>query len=120
MTRYYSFIAELLHESGYDVVFIDVVDDLVNKINETPEYKITEVGAEGTKTKTIKNYRAINSKHNMADAVETLSKAEIVTCAVGPTILKFIAKPISDAIIKRTADKVSSPHYTLEQVKYND
>jgi hypothetical protein len=43
----------------------------------------------------------------MADAVDTISKAAIVTCAVGPTILKFIAKPISDGIIKRTDDKVS-------------
>lgn len=99
------FIAELLHESGYDVVFVDVVDDLVDNINNTPSYKITEVGAEGTKTKTITRYRAINSKHNMADAVDTISKASIVTCAVGPTILKFIAKPISEGIIKRTDEK---------------
>ncbi|ETN40763.1 uncharacterized protein HMPREF1541_05043 [Cyphellophora europaea CBS 101466] len=99
------FIAELLHESGYEVVFVDVVDDLVNNINNTKSYKITEVGAEGTKTKTITNYRAINSKHNLQDAIDTISKAAIVTCAVGPTILKFIAEPISKAIIQRTEEK---------------
>jgi mannitol-1-phosphate 5-dehydrogenase len=83
------------------VIFCDVVDALVNKINETPEYKITEVGAEGTRTKIIKNYRAINTKYNLDDAIDAISKATIVTCAVGPRVLKFIAKPISQGIIKR-------------------
>ena len=53
----------------------------------------------------------------MTDAVDTISKADIVTCAVGPTILKFIAKPISDAIIKRTAEKVSSPYPALNMAR---
>ncbi len=99
------FIAELLHETGYSVVFVDVVDDLVNQINDTKSYTITEVGAEGTKKKTITNYRAINSKYDMEDVVNTIAGADIVTCAVGPTILKFIAKPIADGITKRTASK---------------
>ena len=56
------FIAELLHETGYRVVFVDVVDNLVDQINDTKSYTITEVGAEGTKKKTITNYTALNSK----------------------------------------------------------
>ena len=99
------FIAELLHETGYQVVFVDVVDALINQINETPSYTITEIGVEGKKTKKITNYRAINSKYNMDDVIDTISKADIVTCAVGPTVMKFIADPISKAIIKRTESK---------------
>ncbi len=99
------FIAELLHETGYDVVFVDVVDDLINRINEAKSYKITEVGEEGEKSKTITNYRAINSKYNMDDVVKTITDADIVTCAVGPNILKFIAKPIADGISARTKSK---------------
>ena len=34
------FIAELLHETGYEVIFVDVVDDLINRINDTKQYKI--------------------------------------------------------------------------------
>ena len=99
------FIAELMHETGYKVVFVDVVDNLINQINDTPSYTITEVGAEGTKKKTIDNYTAINSKYDMEKVVDTIAEATIVTCAVGPTILKFIAKPIADGISKRTASK---------------
>jgi len=99
------FIAELLHETGYKVVFVDVVDDLIDRINATKSYKITEVGEEGEKSKTITNYRAINSKYNMDDVVEQIANADIVTCAVGPNVLKFIAKPIADGITARTATK---------------
>ena len=99
------FIAELLHETGYAVVFVDVVDSLINKINETKSYKITEVGEEGEKSKTITNYRAINSKYNMDDVVKTIADADIVTCAVGPNVLKFIAKPIAEGITARTKSK---------------
>ena len=99
------FIAELLHETGYEVIFVDVVDDLINRINEAKSYKITEVGEEGEKSKTITNYRAINSKYNMDDVVKSITDADIVTCAVGPNILKFIAKPIADGITARTKSK---------------
>ena len=99
------FIAELLHETGYRVVFVDVVDDLVKQINGAESYTITEVGAEGTKKKTITNYTALNSKNQMEEVVDTIAGADIVTCAVGPSILKFIAKPIADGISKRTASK---------------
>jgi mannitol-1-phosphate 5-dehydrogenase len=82
-----------------------VVDDLINRINDTKSYKITEVGEDGEKSKTITNYRAINSKYNMDDVVSSIANADIVTCAVGPNILKFIAKPIADGISARTKPK---------------
>ncbi|KAJ9651000.1 hypothetical protein H2198_009715 [Neophaeococcomyces mojaviensis] len=99
------FIAELLHETGYEVIFVDVVDKLIDDINATKSYTITEVGAEGKKTKTITNYKALNSKTHMKDVIDAIANADIVTCAVGPNVLRFIAKPIADGISKRTAKK---------------
>ena len=99
------FIAELYHESGYHIVFVDVVDELINDINNTKSYTVTEVSDEGEKVKTITNYRAINSKYDMPEVVKTIADADIVTCAVGPTVLKFLGKPIADGISKRTMKK---------------
>lgn len=96
------FIAELLHESGYQVIFVDVVDDLIDQINNTKSYTITELGNDGKKTKTITNYKAINSKTHMNETVDAIANADIVTCAVGPNVLKFLGKPIADGIAKRT------------------
>ena len=99
------FVAEFLHLSGYEVIFLDVVDDLINKLQNTKSYTVTEVGADGEHFYTIENYRAINTKHNEADAVKEISEADVVTCAVGPNILKFIAPVIAKAIAARTASK---------------
>ncbi|KAL9048092.1 MAG: hypothetical protein Q9162_007860 [Coniocarpon cinnabarinum] len=98
------FIAEFFHNSGYEVVFIDVVDSLIEQIQKTPSYTVTEIGTEETKTFTIDNYRAINSKHNMPQVVEEIASADVTTCAVGPNVLKFVAEPIAKGIDARTKD----------------
>ena len=99
------FVAELLHESGYEVVFIDVVEALLEKFNSQKSYKIIELSDDGETVKTIDNYRAINSRTNEPEVVDEISKATIVTCAVGPTVMKFIAPVIAKAIQKRTESK---------------
>ncbi|KAL2856591.1 mannitol-1-phosphate 5-dehydrogenase [Aspergillus pseudoustus] len=96
------FVGEFLHEAGYEVVFVDVVDDLITSIQNTPSYDITEISEEGEKTKTITNYRALNSKTQEADVVQEISTADIVTCAVGPRILQFIAPVIAKGIDSRS------------------
>ncbi|KAI0006262.1 mannitol dehydrogenase domain-containing protein [Xylariaceae sp. FL0662B] len=98
------FVACFLHESGYEVVFADVMDELVNKLNSTPEYHVIERGVEGTVRKTITNYRAINSKYNEPELVDEIATADIVTCSVGPNILKFIAPVIAKGIDQRSND----------------
>lgn len=96
------FVACFLHNSGYDVVFADVVDALIDKINAAPSYKVIEVGAEGTTEQTIANYRAINSKTHEEQLIEELRTADIATCSVGPNILKFIAPVLAKAIDRRS------------------
>lgn len=86
------------------MVFVDVVDALIEQIQKTPSYTVTEIGIEGEKTFTIDNYRAINSKHEEGKVVEEIATADIVTCAVGPNILKFIAPVIAKGIDARKED----------------
>lgn len=96
------FVGEFLHEAGYEVIFVDVVDDLINSIKNTPSYEITEISEEGEKTKTITNYRALNSKSQEAEVIDEIASADIVTCAVGPRVLQFIAPVIAKALDART------------------
>lgn len=98
------FVACFLHESGYEVVFADVVDKVVDALNATPQYKVKEVGVDSKDEKVITNYRAINSKHNEAELIDEISTADVVTCSVGPNILKFIAPVIAKGIDKRSSD----------------
>ena len=99
------FIAELFHKTGYRIVFVDVIDKLIDDINSTKSYTVTEVGADGERSFKIDNYTALNSKYKEAEVIDEISKADVVTCAVGPNILKFIAPVIAKAIQKRTASR---------------
>lgn len=97
------FVAAFLHEAGYEVVFVDVMQSTIDALNNTDSYKVTEVSEAGESTKTITNFRAVNSKTNESDAVHEVATADVVTCAVGPNVLKFIAPVIAKGINSRTA-----------------
>ncbi|PTB64910.1 hypothetical protein BBK36DRAFT_1142837 [Trichoderma citrinoviride] len=99
------FVACFLHNSGYEVVFADVNGDLIDTINATPSYKVIEVGSEGTSENVITNYRAINSRTHEEDLVEEIRTADVVTCSVGPNILKFIAPVIAKGIDRRSDEE---------------
>ncbi|KAK4177127.1 mannitol dehydrogenase C-terminal domain-containing protein [Triangularia setosa] len=98
------FVACFLHNSGYEVIFAEVNDATVNKLNAQKSYKVIEVGADGTTEKTITNYRAINSRTNEAALVEEIATADVVTCSVGPNILKFLAPVIAKGLAARSTD----------------
>ena len=93
------FVAEKLFQSGFEVarapffnvtaclltsyrqvVFVDVVDKLIEQLQTTKSYTVTEIGGEGEKVNTISNYRAINSKTHEQDAVQEISSADLVSC----------------------------------------
>ena len=40
------FVGLILHRAGYQVVFADVVDELIDGLNSTPSYLVKEVGLE--------------------------------------------------------------------------
>ncbi|KAL1885714.1 hypothetical protein Plec18167_001209 [Paecilomyces lecythidis] len=99
------FVAEFLHESGFEVVFVDVMDAIIESLQNNKTYQVTEVSEAGENTKTIDNYRAINSKKDEAAVVKEIATADVVTCAVGPNVLKFIAPVIAKGIDARTEKK---------------
>jgi mannitol-1-phosphate 5-dehydrogenase len=62
------------------------------------------VGADGNEEKVITNYRAINSKTHQEDVIKEITTADLVTCSVGPNILKFIAPVIAKGVDMRPND----------------
>ncbi|MEV8241351.1 mannitol-1-phosphate 5-dehydrogenase [Microbacterium testaceum] len=87
------FVGLLLHEGGYDLVFSDVSAALVSAINDASSYTVHEVG-EGGVDKEVTNFRAIDSSVDAEALVDEIATADVVTTAVGPTILKFVAPHI--------------------------
>ncbi len=62
------------------------MDSIIEQLQKTKEYTVTEIGGEGEKVNKITNYRAINSKTHEADVVKEISNAEIVSPAVNASI----------------------------------
>ena len=98
------FVGLLLHEGGYDLVFSDVADALVDAINATESYTVHEVGPGGV-DRVVTGYRAVNSKTDPDAVAEEVSTADVVTCAVGPTVLRFIAPAIVAGLARRSPER---------------
>lgn len=96
------FVGLLLHQGGYQVVFSDVAGPLVDAINAADEYTVHEVGDGGVDT-VVTGFRAINSAEDPEGLIAEIADADVVTTAVGPTVLRFVAAPILDALRRRDA-----------------
>ena len=97
------FVGLLLHDAGYEVVFADVNSELIDALAASDHYTVHEVG-EGARDRRVDHYRALNSQSDAAALATELVTADIVTTAVGPTILKFIAPHVLRALRERPAD----------------
>lgn len=57
---------------------MDVMESIIDQLQKTKEYTVTEIGGDGEKVNTITNYRAINSKTHEADVIEEIRTADLV------------------------------------------
>jgi len=97
------FVGLLLHEAGYDVTFADVQTPLVDAIAAAGGYTVHEVG-EGAVDHRVTGVTALDSNRD-ADALrEALATADVITTAVGPGVLRFIAPAIAVGLAARPAD----------------
>jgi len=92
------FIGAVLAKSGCELIFADVVEDLLNQINTRGRYTV-HVSDVNSYDVTVEGIRAVNS--NSAEAVSEVSSADIITTAVGLRILKFVAPTIAKGIVAR-------------------
>ena len=95
------FIGLLLSKAGYHVTFVDVAAPLVDDINALGKYNVQIFGREDKIQ--VDNVSAINSNDHLDDLLNAIVEADIVTTAIGPNILKFIAPNIAKGLTKRVA-----------------
>ncbi len=95
------FIGLLLSKAGYHVTFVDVAAPLVDDINNLGKYNVQIFGKD--EKIQVDNVSAINSEKNPDALLDAIVDADIVTTAIGPNILKFIAQNIAKGLTKRIA-----------------
>lgn len=96
------FIGQLLSQSGFEVVFVDVNDEIVSLLNERREYRVI-ISSESKTEQIIRRVQAVNSLKDYEKVIDYLTKADLVTTAVGPNILPIIAKVLAEGLQKRLA-----------------
>lgn len=95
------FIGLLLNQAGYEVVFVDVNQGLVDELNHRGSYHV-QLATEGTPASVVDGVRAIQGQDTEAVA-QAIAHADLVTTAVGPHILQHIAGEIAKGISQRLA-----------------
>lgn len=100
------FIGAVLSQAGYELVFADVVEELLNQINSRREY-VVHVSDHTSYDIPVKGVRAVNS--GSPEAVEEIAGADIITTAVGLRILKFVAPTVAKGLCARMAAGVEKP-----------
>ncbi len=96
------FVGLLLSNAGYELVFADVAEGLINTLKQADSYRVHEVG-ENPRTSEVRGFSALNSATEPEELTAAIASADVVTTAVGAHILKFVAPAIAAGIAARPA-----------------
>jgi mannitol-1-phosphate 5-dehydrogenase len=93
------FIGKVFSDSGYEVCFLDIMQDMIDEFNKRGEYTVRIVSNEGDRDETVKNVCAVNSLTD--EAIDKIVNADIMATAVGVNVLPKIAPVIAKGVKAR-------------------
>lgn len=96
------FIGKLLADSGVQVTFADVNEQVIDLLKSQQSYNVKIVGDSINTIETVHNVTGVNSKDENT-LIELFKTVDLVTTAVGPTVLKMISSTIAKGIDARLA-----------------
>lgn len=91
------FLGQLLYQSGFETVFVDVNQAMIDKLNADKCYPIKIVSNEKQEEILIKNVRAVHAN----DAADEIATADILFTSAGVRVLPYAAPVIRAGIEKR-------------------
>ncbi len=96
------FIGQVFHDSGYEVIFIDVNMEVIHALNARGGYTLRVVGNGEDVDTLIDNVRGIDGRD--ADAVaDAIAGADLMATSIGVNVLPRIAGNIAEGIRRRAA-----------------
>lgn len=93
------FIGKVFADSGYEVCFLDIVQDVIDEMNARGQYTVRIVSNAETVDTTVKPVRAVNSLTEQA--VDEIANCAIMATAVGVNVLPRIAPVIAKGAVAR-------------------
>ncbi|HOL21898.1 MAG TPA: hypothetical protein PLQ41_03465 [bacterium] len=97
------FIGDICHSSGYHLVFVDVVEDVVRMLNESKAYPLWLLGNERKEERLITDLSAIvfSEREKISDV---LTETDIAFTAVGANNVKALASLLADGINRKAEE----------------
>lgn len=102
------FIGEILHQNGFSIDFVDINETIIDALKERNSYEIELAAAEKKHIK-VEQVTGINNQKDPEDVIASVATSDIVTTAIGPNILPFIAELIAKGIQKRRLEGNDTP-----------
>ena len=97
------FIGDICNSSGYHLVFVDVVEEVVRLLNEKGAYPIWLLGNEGKEEKVITDISSIHFSETKKIS-DVLTEVDIAFTAVGANNLKALAPLLADGINRKVEE----------------
>lgn len=95
------FIGASLQKAGYRVIFADVNNDLLQKMQGQGGYRV-HIAGHPDDTEFYENYRVLNSQTDRHELTKAIAEADLVTTSVGASVLPYIAPAIALGAEART------------------
>ncbi|WP_191567345.1 mannitol-1-phosphate 5-dehydrogenase [Metabacillus idriensis] len=96
------FIGNLLSKNGYEVCFVDVNQEMIDRINGSNSY-LVELLDDNHTVETIFSVSALNSITQEIKVIEAIVNADIITTSVGVVNLSRISRILAKGLLERIA-----------------
>ena len=93
------FIGKVFADSGYEVCFLDIMQEIIDEMNARGEYHVRIVSNAGEEDTVVKPVRAVNSLAEQA--IDEIVNCDIMATAVGVNVLPKIAPVIAKGVAAR-------------------
>lgn len=93
------FIGKVFSESGYEVCFLDIADDIIAEMNRRHEYKVHIISNDIERYDTVNNVSAVNAM--TPQAIERIAGCDLMATAVGAGVLSRIAPTVAKGLSLR-------------------
>lgn len=103
------FIADLFHEAGYSILFVDKNESLVERLNAQKEFTVYKFGVDGSQDQTIvSGYTALHTSQKN-EIISALRDGGRIALSVLPESLAACAKEILNIVRQLAASNTDTP-----------
>lgn len=95
-----SFIGQLFSRGGYEVVFVDIYEPVIEELNRRKQYEVVFVSDQSEKSVIIGNVRGVHIG-NEETLIDEITTTGLIAVSVGAMALKQISPLIAKGLLKR-------------------